>query len=163
MIITANNQYSQQPSFTARRINITKEQILELRARGLLEKDIVKELGINQTTYYEKLKKLGLSSKTSNHQEKLSKISVEEFENHLKNKTPVSEICKIFDITPSMYKSIIRKHNLMTPEKAKRLNAQNITKEQLEKLLASGKSAKEICEELNISFNTYKKSSYIAA
>lgn len=148
-----NNSYYINTSFSSRRINISKEQILELRARGLAEKDIVKELGISIATYYDKLKKLGLPSKIQQHREKMSNIPKDEFEQLLKNKTPIEEICKIYNITTNAYydfieKAGLRKYIVGASKKA-------VTKDQLQKLVDQNIPRDEICEQLNIGIDAY--------
>lgn len=83
-VLTNNYNY---PSFTGKRINITKEQILQLRALGKNEREIQKELGVSLKTYYNKLKKLGIPSRTEIFNNTISKISKEKFEDLLKKKS----------------------------------------------------------------------------
>lgn len=74
---------------------------------GKNEREIQKELGVSLKTYYNKLKKLGIPSRTEIFNNTISKISKEEFEDLLKKKVPIDEICKIFKITNNAYYTMI--------------------------------------------------------
>ena len=95
------------PYFTGKKVVITKEQILELRKTAKSEKEVYQALGVSMATYYNWLKKLGITSKLQNYQNELSKISKDEFESLLKNKTPMEKICEIFKITTTAYYNLI--------------------------------------------------------
>ena len=100
MHITINTLNIQQnPYFAGKKVVITKEKILELRKTAKSEKEVYQALGVSMATYYNWLKKLGISSKLENYQSELSKISQEKFEELLKNRTSVDAICKIFKIS----------------------------------------------------------------
>ena len=93
MRITFSTLNSQQnPYFAGKKVNITKEKILELRKTTKSEKEVYQALGVSMATYYNWLKKLGISSKLENYQKELSKIPQEKFEELLKNKTPIDAI-----------------------------------------------------------------------
>jgi transposase len=93
-IIIQNYTEQAVPNFCARKIIISKEQIIALRNQGKKETEIPKILGISVATYYEKLKQLGLSTAISGYRKKLADIPKDEFEKMLKEKAPIDTICK---------------------------------------------------------------------
>ena len=140
------------PSFTGKNgVQITKDQVLKLRALGLEERSIAKELGIPVTSYYKQLKELGLSLKRSNYSDKLDNISKDEFQTLLKQKYSVLDICKYFNITRTAYYNLLKKFNL----KNYMHGAKSVTKEILQELTDHCIPIEKICERLNISKSVY--------
>lgn len=142
------------PYFTGKKVVITKEQILELRKTAKSEKEVYQALGVSMATYYNWLKKLGITSKLQNYQNELSKISKDEFESLLKNKTPMEKICKIFKITTTAYYNLIDKFGFRT-KYVVGATRKAVTKEKLQELVDKNLSIDEICSELNISKSAY--------
>ena len=206
-IIIQNYTVQAVPNFCARKIIISKEQIIALRNQGKKETEIPKILGISVATYYEKLKQLGLSTAISGYRKKLADIPKDEFEKMLKEKAPIDTICKKFNLTTNAYYNyinnyglrsyivganrkavtkeelqefvkqklsvneicehlgigkdayyeLLQKFNIITEYKNKKLNIDNITKDQLISLIESNKTYPEICKELGISQSTLQK------
>ena len=144
----------QNPSFAGKKVNITKEKILELRKNAKSEKEVYQALGVSTATYYKWLKKLGISSKLENYQKELSKIPQEKFEELLKNKTPMDAICKMFKITTTAYYNLIDKFGLRE-KYIVGASRKAVTKEKLQKLVEMGMSTDDICKELNIGTDAY--------
>lgn len=154
MNITINSSYiNTNPSFAARKINISKEQILQLRESGISEKKIIENLGISTATYYKHLKTLGLEKRLSIYNEELSKISKDKFEEMLKNHFTINEICKFFKITTTAYYNLLEKFNLR--QYILGANSKKVTKELLQELVDMELPIKEICERLSISEPVY--------
>ena len=155
MHITINTLNIQQnPYFAGKKVVITKEKILELRKTAKSEKEVYQALGVSMATYYNWLKKLGISSKLENYQSELSKISQEKFEELLKNRTSVDAICKIFKITTTAYYNLIDKFGLRE-KYIVGASRKAVTKEKLQELVEMQMPIDDICKELNIGKDAY--------
>ena len=154
MNVIIQNFYTQSyPCFCGKKINITKEQILALRKQGKLETEIPEILGVSRTAYYRNLKKLGLSTVHSEFNQKLAEISKDEFEQMLKDKVAIEDICKKFGITTNAYYLYIQRYNLRNYIVGASRKA--VTKEQLQELVDKKVPIEEICKILNISASAY--------
>ena len=154
MNIIIRNYNVQTPlNFSARKISISKEQIIALRNQGKKETEIPKILGISTCTYYEKLKQLGLSTAVSSYRQKLANIPKEEFEKMLKAKASIEDICKKFNLTVNAYYNYINNYNLRSYIVG--ANRKAVTKEQLQKLVDNNLSIDNICEQLGIGRDAY--------
>ena len=152
-IITPNYYLQSRPTFCARKINITAEQILSLRAQGKKETEIPKLLGIALDTYYKKLKQLGLPSAVSAYRDKLAQIPRDEFETMLKNKVSIEDICKRFNLTTNAYYNYINRYDLRSYIVG--ANRKAVTQQKLQELVDKKMSADEICEQLQIGKDAY--------
>ena len=142
------------PSFTGRKgVQITKEQVLNLRAAGLGEKKIAEELGVSIANYYKQLKELGIAQKLANYSDELSKISRDKFEELLKQNFSILDICKYFKITTTAYYTLLNKFDLRNYMHG--ANSKVITKEILQELVDNKIPIEEICKRLNISKSVY--------
>ena len=114
------------------------------------------ELDVAATTFHHKAREAKVTTVLSGSIDRLKELEAktDEIQMYLDEGATPQEICEMYDIPPVMYHSLIRKYNLVSTAKRKFDSAKNITKEQLEQLLRSGKSKMEICEELGISRNT---------
>lgn len=154
MNITINSSYiNTKTSFTARKINISKEQILKLRESGLSENKIIENLGISTACYYKHLKALGIDKKLSIYNNELSKIPKDKFEEMLKNHFSINDICKFFKITTTAYYNLLEKFNLR--QYILGANSKKVTNELLQELVDKDVPIKEICERLNITESVY--------
>ena len=146
------NPYNPYTVFSGRQKNITKEQILALRTLGKTEPEIIKELGVSATTYYNKLKKFGLSTRQKQRND-ISKISKAQLEDFIKNNTPVSEVCRKLNISPKIYFSLMEKYDLTTYNVGTKDKI--LTKEKLQEMINQKKSMKAMCEEFGITEHLY--------
>ena len=154
MNITIQNYQPQyNPYFCSRKINITREQILSLRAQGKKEMEIPKLLGISLATYYTKLKQLEIPNVIKEYKQKLAQIPREEFERMLQEKVPIEDFCKKFNLTVNAYYNYIDRYGLRSYIVG--ANRRAVTKEQLQELVDKKLSIDEICEQLNIGKNAY--------
>ena len=152
-IIIQNYQTQKNPYFCARKINITREQILSLRAQGKKEMEIPKLLGISLPTYYTKLKQLEIPNVIKEYKQKLANIPREEFERMLQEKVPIEDFCKKFNLTVNAYYNYIDRYGLRSYIVG--ANRKAVTKEQLQELVDKKLSIDEICEQLNIGRYAY--------
>ena len=139
--------------FCANKINITKEQILALRDQGKKEKEIQAILGLSLRGYYSLLKMLSVPGVISALNQKLASIPKNEFEQMLKDKATMEDICKKYKISASVYYTYIEKNNLknyITYPKKK-----SVTKDMLQELVDKKYSIDEICKKLSIAKDTY--------
>ena len=144
------------PSFGVKKgVPITKEQVLNLRATGLAEKNIAKELGVSLAYYYKQLKQLGISKKLSDYNEELNKISKDKFEELLKQKFSILEICNYFKITTTAYYNLLKKFDLRSYMHG--AASKVITKKILQELVDAKLPIEEICKKLSISKSVYFK------
>ena len=144
------------PSFGVKRgVPITKEQVLNLRAAGLAEKNIAKELGVSLSYYYKQLRQLGISKKLSDYNEELNKISKDKFEELVKQKFSILEICNYFKITTTAYYNLLKKFDLRSYMHG--AASKVITKKMLQELVDAKLPIEEICKKLSISKSVYFK------
>ena len=88
---------------------------------------------------------------------KKSAITKDELQEAVFSGLSREEICQQFKITTSMYRKLINRFGIQTKRKIEQENAKNISKELLVAMKSSGKSIEKICEELEISPNTYRR------
>lgn len=129
--------------------NIPKERILQLQSSGKKYKEIVKELGVSETTYNSLCAEYDIVSEMQKLKQHIASITEERFRS-LVDKFPVKEVCKKLQISERTYSRLIDKFKIITKRKMEKLRAQAITKEQLQELVDSGLTKKEICALLGI-------------
>lgn len=155
MYVSLDLYVSKGVSFKRKENNITKEEILKLRGEGKRETEIIKILNISTASYYRKLKLFNLPSKKETYNSKLEEISKEQFENFLRNKTPIEEVCKTLKITTTAYYNLMEKFGLRSYILG--ANKKAVTKEQIQSLLDQNLSVMEISNRLNICKDAYFK------
>ncbi len=154
MNISIQNFYLHTPPyFYGKKVNITKEQIESLRAQGKKETEIPGILGISPAAYYRNLKKLGISTVHSDFKQKLADIPRDEFEQMLKDKVPIEDICSKYGLTTNAYYLYIERYNLRNYIVG--ANRKAVTKEQLQTLVDKKLSIEEICKQLGIGESAY--------
>lgn len=87
---------------------------------------------------------------------KTREINKAELQEYLNQGATPQEICELFDLTPSQYNVLLRTYRLENNQKSFYQNADKITKEKLEEMIASGMSKADMCRELNITHRTLK-------
>ena len=155
-------------------IIIAESTILGLRAKTfLLSKDKIEQivseweskekaeekLDMSVRTFYKKAKEAKVPTILSESINKLKDLGAkkEEIQMYLDEGATPQKICEMYDISPELYHSLVRKYCLVSSAKMQSERTKSITKEQLEQMIQSGKSQKEICKELGISSGTLHK------
>lgn len=138
-------------------IKISPERLQEVSQSGKTTAEIAKELGIAVTTYHEKAKLARIQTLLRGSIDRISEISIEEFQRAINSGMSVNEICSKFNITIANYSALIRKHNLSTPQRVSISRNAGVSAEEILKLKQAGKSVAEICKTLNISESTYRR------
>ena len=133
----------------------TKEQILSLLEQKLSVAEICKQLNICKDAYFDLLNKFEISTKHKESIKRISQITKEEVDNLIKSGKSNPEIAEILNISVSTLQRLVGTLKIETKLAKSKENIANITKEQLENLINSGKKREEICKELNISERTY--------
>lgn len=138
-------------------IIINKKVLESLAKSGKPVKEISSELGIGMTTYNEKAKVAKIKTKFRDSIERISSIPKEDLQKALDNGMTISEICQKYKITKTMFKSLRDKYNLSTPQKRAIERIAQITKDDILKLRAEGKTMNEISKELQISKSSLQR------
>lgn len=138
-------------------IIIPVERLQAVSTSGRTTKEIADELGISQNTYNEKAKVAKINTVLREAIYRISEISKEEMQEAINSGMTVNEICSKFKITHANYSALIRKYNLVTPQRESTSRISQISKAQILEMKKSGKSVSEICEALNISENSYRR------
>ena len=141
----------------ANEINISKEDLQKVVQEWNSADDIQDKLKISTTAFYEKAKTANVKTVMSDSLSKIKELDIQKIQEMLDNGVKWQEICEIYDIVPNIYHALVSHHGLISSDKQQRIHVSNITKEQLEKLIASGNTTKDICRELNISIKTYMR------
>lgn len=136
---------------------IRNQDIIELINANLSVKEICKKLDISESSYYDLLNKFNIKTPRKQTINNISTITKEQIIELQKSGKTFNEIVKILNISQTAYSSLLNKFSLPSPAKIAKSNIKNITKEKLEGHIASGKTIKEICSELNISERTYTR------
>lgn len=131
------------------RAKIPKERILSLQNSGKKYREIVKELGVSETTYNSLCAEYNIVSEMQKIKQHIAAITEERFR-VLAETLPVKEVCRELQITERTYSRLIDKFKILTKRKIAKLRAKAITKEQLQELVDSGLNKKEICSLLEI-------------
>lgn len=136
--------------------NITREQLGELVNSGKSITEISEILGISDETCVLKMKEFGLSTSRQDYRQKIHNITGDDIKAGLDANKKMSEICEELGISESVYYRKLYGSNITTDRKQSIIAADSITKEQLLSVISSGKTLKQICEELGIkSSDTY--------
>lgn len=136
---------------------ISKEKIIELINANLSVRKICTELDISESSYYDLLNKFKIETPRKQIIQNNSSIKKEQIIELQNSGKTFNEIINILNISDTAYCSLLNKFSLATPAKIAKANIKNITKEKLEEYIASGKTIKQICSELNISERTYTR------
>lgn len=139
------------------KIAIKKEILNEMAQSGKSIKEISTELDINATTYNEKAKIAKIKTKFRNSIDRISQITKEELQEALDNGMSISDICKKYKITKTMFKTLRERYDLSTPQKRVMERIAKTSKEDILKLRAAGKTMAEISQELQISKSSLQR------
>ena len=138
-------------------IILPKEVMEDMVQSGKAVRKIADELNIHQTTFSKKAKVARVNTVYRESIDKKSDITKDELQEAVFSGLSREEICQQFKITTSMYRKLINRFGIQTKRKIEQENAKNISKELLVAMKSSGKSIEKICEELEISPNTYRR------
>ena len=137
--------------------NLTKEQLEEILAQDKTLDEIAHDLGVSKATLNYQRKRLGITSELGEQKIKIEMISKEDILKLLAEKKTRSEISKILGISEGTYTKLLNKFNIETTQKAAIKRSKKISKEEIVSRLDAGVPIMKICEELNISWSTFKK------
>jgi len=130
--------------------SITKEDIQSCLDKGMNHFEISKELGISNATYYNLLKKYGITTRPS------AAVSAEDIQSRLDKNMTVAEICDELGFSKNRYCYFLKKYGIATRRQASRKNVSKITTEDIQSRLDKGMTAAAISKELGISPKTYQ-------
>ncbi len=134
---------------------ISKEKFETLLKHNFSINDICSYFKITTTAYYNLLERFNLKSYMHGANSKV--VTKELLQELVDNNLPTEEICKRLNISKFVYYKLIVKLDIQTPAKIARERVSKITKEEIEKLIESGKTYPEISEELEISQPTLQR------
>lgn len=140
---------------------ITKEQVLEVLAKGKTVKESYEELGLTENSYYSLLSKFGIKTNLQKRKEEIAAITVSQIQDLLSENKSLPEICNALNISESSFYSILAKHNVKTQKQLDLEHNRTISKEMFENLINQNKTAKQICDELNIPPSRYNYLKFI--
>ncbi len=140
-----------------RNASITKEQLLELIKSGKSMKEILKELGINETAYSSLISKYGIMTESKLHKQKISAITRDTLLKLVNERIPVKEICERLDIPVRTYSRLLDKFGIMTDRKTSKIRLKSIKAEDLQAAVDSGMSRDAICRRFNIREDAFYK------
>ncbi len=136
---------------------ITKDDFLEVLNSGLSVSQNCSKLNVSETKYYKLLKGFDIKTQRMKTIERNLTITKEQIQDLLNAGKKYNEILKELNITADTYNGLLLKYNIKTELMRSKEKISNITKEQIEELLQSGKKVKEICAILNIPEKTYTR------
>lgn len=134
------------------------KSVLQAKAKsGETTKEISDSLGIAVTTYHAKAKAAEVKTVLRDAIDTLDNITFEMFQNAINKCKSVKKVCETLNITKANYHALLQKYNVETP--FRRLVAQNANTSaaKILEMRTAGKSVNEICLELNISKNSYRR------
>ena len=138
---------------------LSKDKIEQIVSEWESKEKAEEKLDMSVRTFYKKAKEAKVPTILSESINKLKDLGAkkEEIQMYLDEGATPQEICEMYDISPELYHSLVRKYCLVSSAKMQSERTKSITKEQLEQMIQSGKSQKEICKELGISSGTLHK------
>jgi len=137
--------------------NLTKEQLEEILSQDKTLDEIAKELGVSKATLHYQRKRLGIASELSEQKNKIKTITKEDILKYLSENKTRAEICEILNISETTYTKLLNKYNIVTAQKIATEHSKSISKEKLISMLDAKIPIMKICEELGISWSTFKK------
>ena len=117
---------------------ISKEKFETLLKHNFSINDICSYFKITTTAYYNLLERFNLKSYMHGANSKV--VTKELLQELVDNNLPTEEICKRLNISKFVYYKLIVKLDIQTPAKIARERVSKITKEEIEKLIESGKT-----------------------
>ena len=136
---------------------IKKEDILELKAQGLNQKQISERLGIKPGTLSRLMIKFGIESPLSGSQKIIKGITKEKIQELDKAGYTSKQIQKILGISANTLQKLRYKFKILTKMQQTRESNAKVTPEAIIECLTKGMMVEEICIDLGISRSTYKK------
>ena len=140
---------------------ITKEQVLEVLAKGQTTKENYEELGLTESSYYSLLSKYGIQTNAQKQRSEIAALTISNVKDLLSANKSLPEICDELNISESTFYNILAKHNVKTPKQTSSMHNKTITKEKFVDLVNQGKTANEICAELKIKPSRYIRLKFI--
>lgn len=134
---------------------ISKEQLIGLLEAGKTSEEVIKELKISHSTLMRCLSTYKLETVYSQNRKNSESITKELFLEIYNTSKNVNEIITKLGISKSTYKKLLSKFEIITKRKENNTRTNNITREQLQNLVDSDLSAKDIYTRLNISNKTF--------
>ena len=137
--------------------SIDKEKFTKMVKLGFSKSDIKEEFNISENTYYNMIYKLNLSTTLNSSKNDINDVSKEKFLELINKNCSRSEICMRLNISKYMYRRLLSKYGIITPQTAINEHVNSITKEELSLLVEQGYKKETICEMLDISSGSYTK------
>ena len=138
---------------------LPKDKIEQIVSEWESKEKAEENLDMAVRTFYKKAKEAKVPTIMSKSINKLNDLGAQkdEIQMYLDEGATPQDICEMYDISPELYHSLVRKYSLSSSAKKQCEKVNSITKDQLEQLIKTGESQKQICKELGISSSTLHK------
>ena len=137
--------------------SLTKEKLEEILSQNKSLDEISKELGITKETINYHRKKFGIKSEKNDQKEYVRAITREDVLSLIDKNMSRPEICNALNISEGTYTNLLNRFNIVTKQKVANKRGKNISREDITSRLDSNMPIMKICEDLNISWSTFKK------